>query len=170
MGNVSLAMRRGNILAHGDARKCADKTARRARRLVFEYKSDLRFGSITKGRNCMRFISLVAIALATCVGIALAQDAATQAGTVSDETFDAALTKAAAAEPGSADFVSALQSVAARFAVVEPATQPASGAWHDLPLNTRGKKVDTFRLRVPDGEKRDLFWALAFPKSMDRWY
>src|SRR5687768_8674038 len=106
----------------------------------------------------MRFISIAAIVLSTCVGVALAQDAVTPPVTISDETFDAALTKAAAAEPGSADFLAALQSVAARFSVVEPATQPASGAWRDVALNTRGKKVDAFRFRVPEGEKRDLFW------------
>jgi hypothetical protein len=119
----------------------------------------------------MRFIRVAAIVLTVCVGVALAQDSSTPAGGVTDEAFDAALAKAASAEPGSADFVAALQSVAPRFSAIEPATQPASGAWHNVPLNTRGKKVDAFRFRVPEGERRDLFWALAFsPKSMGRWY
>src|SRR5687768_11701856 len=173
MGNVSLAMRRGNILAGTRARKCA---------AILAGGLDGRFsctnpvlvlsrGSTTAGRYCMRFIRVAAILLTVCVGVALAQDSSTPAGGVTDEAFDAALAKAASAEPGSADFVAALQSVAPRFSAIEPATQPASGAWHNVPLNTRGKKVDAFRFRVPEGERRDLFWALAFsPKSMGRWY
>src|SRR5687768_3793174 len=99
----------------------------------------------------MRFIRVAAIVLATCVGVVLAQESSTPAASISDEAFDAALAKAASSEPGSADFVAALQSVAPRFAAVEPATQPASGTWHNVALNARGKKVDAFRFRVPEG-------------------
>ena len=119
----------------------------------------------------MRFISVAAIVFATSMGVAWGQAPSTQPASVTDEAFDAALEKAASAEPGSAEFVAALQSVARRFEVVEPATQPASGAWRDVTLNVRGKRVDAFRFRIPEGERRDLFWALTFsPKSMARWY
>src|SRR5687768_12208134 len=115
----------------------------------------------------MRWISAAIIVLASCACVARAQieAPATTAPAVSDEAFDAALETSAAAKAGTPEFVTPLQSVASRFTSIEPATQPASGAFRDVQLNTRGKKVDAIRFRVPEGEKRDLFWAVAFPKS-----
>jgi hypothetical protein len=121
----------------------------------------------------MRACCVVSIVLAMCMPVALADETATQPtqpAAVTDEVFDAALEKAASAGPGSEEFVAALQSVGPRFEVIQPSSEPGAGAWRDVPLNTRGKRVDAVRFRVPEGERRDLFWALSFPRSMDRWY
>ena len=123
----------------------------------------------------MHLIRVALITIVDCGSSAYAQQPSTPpttapAASVTDETFDAALEKAAAAKPGSEPFVAALQSVAGRFTAVDPATQPASGAFRDVQLNARGKKVDAVRFRVPQGERRDLFWALAFPKNLGSWY
>ena len=121
----------------------------------------------------MRFFGIVLAIIVACDTFARAQQTSTQpaaAAAVSDDAFDTALEKAAGAGPGSAEFVAALQSVAGRFANVEPATEPGKGSFQNVTLNTRGKKIDAFRFRVPEGERRDLFWAVAFPKNMKSWY
>lgn len=119
----------------------------------------------------MRAYCVVSIVIAMCMSAAaLADEATTQPAAVTDDAFDAALEKAASAEPGSEEFVAALQSVAPRFEAIQPSTEPGAGAWNKVTLNARGKRVDAIRFRVPEGERRDLFWALSFPKSMDRWY
>ena len=121
----------------------------------------------------MRFVVIALMTVTAWAAFAHAQQPSTQPATtpaVSDEAFDAALEKAAAAKPGMEPFVAALQSVAGRFTVIEPATEPAGGSFRAVELNTRGKKVDAVRFRVPEGERRDLFWALAIPKGLDRWY
>ena len=88
----------------------------------------------------------------------------------SDEAFDAALGKAAAAKVGEADFRESLRSVALRFSQVKASSEPGKGEWSELTLNARGKRVDAIRVRTPAGEKRDLVWAVTLPKSLDRWY
>lgn len=92
------------------------------------------------------------------------------AAEVSDEAFDAALAAAYAAKPDGADFIPAVQKAAPRFRLVEPSTEPGQGVWNVVTLNARGKRIDGVRFRVPDGEKRDLLWALTLPKGLEQWY
>ena len=119
----------------------------------------------TKGA---RFACAFAVLLFAAAAVVHADDKAS--APISDEAFDAALQTAAAAKTGEADFRDALRSVAPHFALVEASTEPGKGEWADLTLNARGKRVDAIRVRTPAGERRDLVWAFAVPKALDRWY
>jgi hypothetical protein len=117
----------------------------------------------------------VSVLLLGCASVTRGQTspavpASQPAADVSDAAFDRALADAAAAERGQAAFVAALQSVAPRFTVIEPATAPGQAAWQKVELNARGKRVDAVRFRVPDGPRRDLLWAFAHPPGMSVWY
>ena len=102
--------------------------------------------------------------------VALAADPATHpAADVTDAQLNAALTAAEAAKEGEA-FTGPLQSVAPRFREVVATTQPGQAAWHKVTLNTRGKKLDAVRFRVPEGEPRDLVWAFLPPPTLASWY
>ena len=108
------------------------------------------------------------IALLACLpGVAGGQP--TTKPTVSDAQFDEALAAAEKQESGPS-FTGPLQSVAPRFREVPVSTEPGKGVWHKLTLNTRGKKIDAIRFRVPEGEPRDLVWAFLPPETMVGWY
>ena len=113
--------------------------------------------------------ALILLILGTC-GVALAAEPATNpAADVTDAQLDAALTAAEAAKEGEA-FTGPLQSVAPRFREVVPTTQPGQATWYKVTLNTRGKKLDAVRFRVPEGEPRDLVWAFLPPPTLTTWY
>jgi hypothetical protein len=115
-----------------------------------------------------------AAALAPALLLALAALAASAgdpaAGpVVTDAQFDQALTAAAAQTQGAA-FTTPLRSVAPRFREVPTASEPGKPLWHKLMLNTRGKKLDAIRFRVPEGEARGMAWAFIPPANLAGWY
>src|SRR5687768_16322237 len=83
--------------------------------------------------------------------------------------FDAALdaTRNAIAGP---EFDAMLRSVASRFPLLSVSTEPGSAIWNKLTLNRRGKWIDAIRFRVPDGEPRDLLWAMISNETRYEWY
>jgi hypothetical protein len=111
-------------------------------------------------------VAVLALALA-----AFAAPGADSAGGrgVTDAQFDQALAAAAAEKQGPA-FTAPLQSVAPRFQEVPTASEPGKPHWHRLTLNTRGKKVDAIRFRVPEGEQRGMAWAFIPPANLAGWY
>jgi hypothetical protein len=71
----------------------------------------------------------------------------------------------------SPQFAPALQKVRQRFPFVEVSTKRGEAVWNRVTLNKRGRVVDAVRFRAPEGERRDLYWALAFPrKSLHQWF
>jgi hypothetical protein len=120
------------------------------------------------------FLAVAAVVVVVLAQIAPANVAGLDvpAAAVSDEQFGAALAKAHnSLETSPAEAAAALQSVAGRFAVISPASEAGKAQWAAVTLNQRGKRVDAVRLRVPEGGRRDLVWAFAYPeKTLDRWY
>ena len=87
----------------------------------------------------------------------------------SDEALDAALesTRNAVNSP---QFDATLRSVASRFPLLSVSTEPGSAIWNKLTLNRRGKWIDAIRFRVPEGEPRDLLWAMISNETRYEWY
>jgi hypothetical protein len=113
-----------------------------------------------------RLAAVLALALATFA--ASAAEPASGPG-ISDARLDKALTDAAAQTQGAA-FTTPLQSVAPRFREVPTSREPGKPLWHKLTLNTRGKKLDAIRFRVPEGEGRGMVWAFLPPVNLAGWY
>jgi hypothetical protein len=88
---------------------------------------------------------------------------------VTDKELDAALDIASREQLGE-DFDGLIQSVASRFPLVTVSTEPGQSVWNRLNLNSRGKKVDGFRFRVPAGEPRDMLWAFISVDLRYEWY
>ena len=86
-----------------------------------------------------------------------------------DETLDAAFeaTRNALLSPA---FEDTLRSVASRFPLLSVSTEPGHTIWNKLSLNHRGKWIDAIRFRVPDGEPRDLLWAMISNETRYEWY
>jgi hypothetical protein len=123
-----------------------------------------RFATPTGARHACALAVLLFLA-----AVVHAEDKASPS-TITDESLDAALEKAAAAKVGEAEFRDALRSVAPRFEEVKASTETGKGEWTKLMLNARGKHIDAVRFRTPAGDPRDLVWAFAVPKALDRWY
>jgi hypothetical protein len=70
----------------------------------------------------------------------------------------------------SAAFDETLRGVAARFPLVSVSTAPGAAVWNKMTLNRRAKWIDAFRFRVPDGEPRDLLWAVISNETRYEWY
>ena len=107
------------------------------------------------------------LVLAAVTAAAAAEPAAGKA--VIDEQFDKALAAAEAQKQGPA-FTGPLQSVAPRFREVPAAAEPGKPRWHKVTLNSRGKKIDAVRFRVPEGEPRGMAWAFVPPANLAGWY
>ncbi|MGB7157750.1 MAG: hypothetical protein WBD40_06770 [Tepidisphaeraceae bacterium] len=87
---------------------------------------------------------------------------------------DAALTAALDAAdrqplPGPA-FDQILQSVSSRFPILTVSTERGQPVWNKVTLNRRGKQVDAFRFRVPQGERRDMLWSFLCNDLRYEWY
>ena len=108
------------------------------------------------------------IAVIACVS-GVAEGQATTKPAIGDAQFDEALAAAEKQESGPS-FTGPLQSVAPRFREVPVSTEPGKAACHKLTLNTRGKKIDAVRFRVPEGEPRDMVWAFLPTKTLVGWY
>ena len=113
-------------------------------------------------RLSIRKAVVVVVALITPCALIFAQPAtqpATTAPAISDAAFVAALEAADGQPVQNHAFEQILQSVSPRFPLVSVSTEAGQPAWQKVTLNRRGKQVDAFRIRVPDGEPRDLFWV-----------
>lgn len=125
-----------------------------------------------KTNGTYRAAAVFALALAFALwafAASAADPAPAGAAAVTDAQLDKALTAAAAQTQGAA-FTTPLQSVAARFREVPIAGEPGKPLWHKLTLNTRGKKLDAIRFRVPEGEARGMAWAFVPPANLAGWY
>ena len=94
---------------------------------------------------------------------------ATSQPAVSDAALNTALEAAQSTLFGPA-LDEILRSVASRFSSVTVSTEPGNPVWNKLTLNGPGKRIDAIRFRVPDGEPRDLLWAMISNELRYEWH
>ncbi len=91
------------------------------------------------------------------------------AAPVPDSALDAALEATRTGVSGQASDA-ILRGVAPAFPLVTVSTEPGHAIWNKLALNRRGKWIDAFRFRVPDGEPRDMLWSFISNETRYEWY
>lgn len=92
-----------------------------------------------------------------------------EAAPVTDAVLDTALDATRNGVSGTASDA-ILRGVAPAFPLVTVSTEPGHAIWNKLALNRRGKWIDAFRFRVPDGEPRDMLWSFISNETRYEWY
>jgi hypothetical protein len=113
------------------------------------------------------------VLLTGCPAIGGVVDPSTRPATTqrvpTDAELDAAL-EATRNAVNSPEFDATLRSVASRFPLLSVSTEPGNAIWNKLTLNRREKWIDAIRFRVPEGEPRDLLWAMISNETRYEWY